>query len=114
VEVLVYICVSVVILLVYIEISNPNQLEDLDYYPKQEEVPVVEFYQAQKEDVLVAGKAVSNSDFVETTAAVIEASIPKLISGGRAAELMATITHLLKCRRVCEEHSLLRETLDIG
>ena len=67
-------------------------------------------YQAQNEEALTVGKAISNLEFVETIAMVLEAST--LISGERAAELMAMITHLLKCRKICEKHLFMREILD--
>jgi len=60
-----------------------------------------------KEEALAAGKAVHNSDFVEIMIVILEES--SLISGGRAAELIEMVTHLLKCRKVCEEYSLMRD-----
>jgi hypothetical protein len=66
-------------------------------------------YYDRKEEALAAGKAVLNLEFVETLAMVFEAS--EEISGGRAAELMEMVTHLLKCRKACEKHGLMRDIL---
>lgn len=68
-------------------------------------------YQAQKKEALIAGEAVSILEFVETLAMVLETS--ELVSGGRASELMAMTAHLLRCREVCEKHSLMREVLGL-
>ena len=69
-------------------------------------------YEKIKEEALTIGKAIHNSDFVETMISVLETS--KVISGGRTTELMAMITHLLRCRMVCEDYSLMREVLDLN
>lgn len=49
--------------------------------------------------------------FVESLALALESS-PE-ISGGRAIELMEYVIHLLKCRRVCFRHKLMREVMEL-
>jgi len=68
-------------------------------------------YHMEKEKALLAGKKVHNKKFVETLAVLIETS--KEISGGRAAEMMVSITYFFRCRGICEKHGLMREVLDI-
>lgn len=69
------------------------------------------FYYIQKEEAFRAGDAVKIVGFVESLAMVFEAS--EEISGGRAAELMEMVTHLLKCRKACESHGLMREVIGL-
>jgi len=64
-------------------------------------------YWSAKEEALVIGKILKNSDFVETLALIFESTHE--ISGGRAAELMQMVTHLLTCRKVCMQHGLMGE-----
>ena len=64
-------------------------------------------YQKCKEAALDAGETVQNLDFVETLSFLIE--FTEKISGGRAAEMMETVTHLLRCRKVCFDNKLMRK-----
>ena len=68
-------------------------------------------YYIQKEAALNAGKVVRNLGFVETLAMIFEET--ESISGGRAAELMEMVTHLLICRKVCQRRGLMREVLGL-
>lgn len=69
-------------------------------------------YYIQKEEAFKAGDAVKIVGFVETLAMIFETS--EEISGGRATELMEMVTHLLKCRKACEKHGLMREVIGLG
>ena len=66
-------------------------------------------YYERKKEAWLAGKQSLNQEFVETLGMIFEFS--EEISGPRAAELMDMITHLLRCREVCEKHGLMREVL---
>ena len=70
-------------------------------------------YLQAKEDALKLAKPfpMLQVEFVETLALVLETSTE--ISGGRAAEIMDMIVHLLTCRKVCLSHRLMRDVLEL-
>ena len=70
-------------------------------------------YLQSKEEALKIAKPfpILQVDFIETLAMVFEES--EGISGGRAAELMECITHLLKCLKACHKHNLMREVMGL-
>ena len=68
-------------------------------------------YLHEKEYALQEATELHYETFVKTMAMVFEAS-PN-ISGGRASELMNMIAHLLKCRKVCIKHRLMREVIGL-
>lgn len=68
-------------------------------------------YMKQKKEALRVAIPIQQVDLVETLAMIFESSDE--ITGGRAAELMDRITHLLKCRKACIQHKLMREVMGL-
>lgn len=86
-----------------------SELEFCEGPPKSENP----LYLRAKEEALKIAKPfpILQADFVETLAMVLESSSE--ISGGRAAELMETIIHYLKCLKACHKHKLMREVMGL-
>jgi hypothetical protein len=86
-----------------------SELEDCEGLSKNENP----LYLRAKEEALKIAKPfpILQADFVETLAMVFEESHE--ITGGRAAELMERVTHLLKCLKACHRHKLMREVMGL-